>query len=235
MRMFPLTGFAAGAMLALMGCTSSSGTAAEEGFCFPTGPDGDDYTEADEFCLEDYCPQRDCQNRILAEAMCSRGAALDHVCICDCCDPQIEVGGDPGAPEIWEEVYTCILDAAECEQNTSVQLQLVQKGTCGETVDWYLSISPDEVWQYTGTLDGTSFNWNQIAPPSFEEEGCWEFSQDAQRFNKRSAGPGFYCVGAGSRGAGSSPATLPTCEEIEAAGIGDFTSCPQSPPANPID
>ena len=154
MRMFPLTGFAAGAMLALMGCTSSSGTAAEEGFCFPTGPDGDDYTEADEFCLEDYCPQRDCQNRIVAEAMCSRGAALDHVCICDCCDPQIEVGGDPGAPEIWEEVYTCILDAAECEQNTSVQLQLVQKGTCGETVDWYLSISPPAPWtarRSTGT------------------------------------------------------------------------------------
>jgi len=221
--------------ISVFGCANEEGPpGVEEGFCFPTGPDGDDYTEADEFCLEDYCPQRDCENKVVAGAMCDREGGTSPTCICDCCVEQPEVGGDPGSPEIWEEVYTCIL-GSDCEQNTPVRLQLVQKGVCGETIDWYLSISPDEVWEYTGTLESGAFNWEQIAPPGFTESGCWQFSDDGQRFNKRSAGPGFYCIGAGSRGAGSTPAALPSCAELEASGISDFTSCPAPPPAGPLD
>jgi hypothetical protein len=136
---------------------------------------------------------------------------------------------------VWEEVYTCILDSPPCEQDTPVKLELVQTGACGQTVDWTIAEGPGQGSQYSGTLSGTSFRWEQTAPEGVEEEGCWAFSADAQRFNKLSGGLGFDCVGTGSRGAGSDPGDLPTCEEIEAAGIGDFTSCPPSPPASPIE
>lgn len=223
------------AALFVLGCQTESGAPVEEGFCFPTGPDGDDYTEADEFCLEDYCPQRDCSGEIVASAMCERDVGPDSYCLCDCCEEQMEVGGDPGAPEIWQEVYSCVLDPnAPCDQ-MSVRLQLVQSGVCNRTIDWYLSVNPEEVWEYTGDIEDGSFNWEQTGPPGFEESGCWQFSEDGQRFNKRSAGPGFYCIGTGSRGAGSTPGELPTCDELKGSTISDFTSCPQAPPAGPLD
>ena len=227
---FLLVSFACAAMIA-WGCQTESGGVVEEGFCFPI--DGD-YTEADAFCENTYCPQMKCKNRIVAGAICDRSGGPSPVCMCDCCDEQMLVGGVPGEPEIWQEVYTCILESG-CERNQRVRLQLVQSGACNETIYWYLSLNPEEVWEYSGTLKAGAFNWDQTGPSGFEESGCWQFSADGQRFNKRSEGPGFYCIGAGSRGDGSTPATLPSCEELEGSAIADFTSCPEPPPAGPLD
>lgn len=229
-----LGGIVVVAVISIVGC--QDGQPIPEGGCFPTGPNGDDYAEADAFCEEVYCPQTECQDRVVADAYCERPSPFDqgNVCSCECCDPQPDVGGTASSPEVWEEVYSCLLTGLPCEQDTAVTLALVQSGACGETVEWTITDGPGTGFQYSGTLSGTSLSWQSL-PGTPEESGCWAFSEDLQRFNKLSEGAGFQCIGAGSRGASSTPATLPTCTEIEAANIGDFTACPPAPPQSPID
>ena len=208
-----------------------------EGACFPKGDEGTDFTEADIFCEDDYCPntppEEGCEGRVLVDAICSREVTMTtyHQCMCECCEQQLEVGGTPDNPEVWEEVYTCLLEGdPPCQQDERVELELVQSGACGQTVDWTISEGEGEGNQYSGTLTNGSFNWTSVpGTDTPEEEGCWQFSNDAQKFNKLSTGSGFDCVGIGTRGDGSDPGTTPTCDEIVNAGLPDFTQCPPAP------
>jgi hypothetical protein len=135
-----------------------------------------------------------------------------------------KVGGSQLNPVIWEEVYTCIDDSGDCLglENTEVALALIQDN---QRIDWSIVDGVGMGSEYSGDLCGTSFEWTS-EPSTEQEEGCWEFTAD--RFNKRSFGAGFYCVGSGSRGAGSTPVPTPTCKDIAAANI-DFSACPDPP------
>ena len=140
-----------------------------------------------------------------------------------------DVGGTEAAPAVWEERYTCIDDSGTCigEENTEVTLELVQNA---QRIDWKIAAGLGQDSEYEGDLCDTSFEWSS-KPMTDSEEGCWEFTAD--RFNKRSFGTGFFCIGSGSKGAGSTPVPTPTCEEIAALNV-DFTACPLPPPASPI-
>lgn len=140
-----------------------------------------------------------------------------------------EVGGTESAPVVWEEKYTCIDQFGDClgEENIEVALELIQNA---ERIDWSIAQGIGQDSEYTGELCDASFTWSS-EPGTESEDGCWEFT-DTQ-FNKRSFGSGFFCVGSGSKGAGSTPTSTPTCAEIAAANV-DFTACPLPPPASPI-
>ena len=140
-----------------------------------------------------------------------------------------DVGGTEAAPVVWEERYTCIDDFGTCigDENTAVTLELVQNA---QRIDWEIAAGVGQESEYSGELCDTSFEWSS-QPMTESEDGCWEFTAD--RFNKRSFGAGFYCIGSGSKGVGSTPEPTPTCEEIAAANV-DFTACPLAPPASPI-
>jgi hypothetical protein len=136
-----------------------------------------------------------------------------------------EMGGSQSNPVIWEEVYTCIDDSGDCLglENTEVALALIQNK---QRIDWSIVEGTGTGSEYSGNLCDTSFKWTSELSTE-QEEGCWEFTAD--RFNKRSFGTGFYCVGSGSRGAGSAPTRTPSCKDIAAADI-DFSACPEPPP-----
>jgi len=140
-----------------------------------------------------------------------------------------DIGGTEQAPVIWEERYTCIDDSGACLgiENVEVTLDLIQDA---ERIDWSIAQGVGEGSEYDGELCEASFRWSS-KPMTEAEDGCWEFTAD--RFNKRSFGAGFFCVGSGSKGAGSSPEPIPSCAEIAAANV-DFTACPLPPPASPI-
>jgi hypothetical protein len=241
MRTLFITGLVLCTMASITGCQTTAEGGIPEGSCFPQGDQGEDFTEADLFCQDTFCPDVGCDGRIVAEALCSRSLAITgyHQCICDCCDPQIAVGGTGAQPEVWEEVYTCVLDFGEppCEQDTRVRLELVQTGACGQTIEW--TIAPGFIGegnQYSGTLDNGSFRWESVGGTDTpEEQGCWQFDGDGQMFNKLSTGSGFDCIGRGTRGQDSDPGTTATCNEIVAAEIDDFGACPPAPPDSLID
>lgn len=241
MRCFQtLTAVALCALLVTFGCRTTAEGGIPEGSCFPKGDMGEDFTEADLYCQDTYCPEVRCVGRIVAEATCSRNLAITgyHQCDCECCDAQIAVGGTAANPEVWEEKYTCLLPNAppnDCEENIEVTLELVQSGVCGQTIDWRISEGPGMGTEYTGTLNAGSFNWSTKPSAMFEESGCWQFDEGGTEFNKLSAGADFDCVGIGVRGENSTPDDTPSCDEIRAAGIGDFTACPPAPPSSPID
>lgn len=151
-------------------------------------------------------------------------------CRCECEPFATNVGGSASNPEVWEERYTCIEDDGSCFgiENTAVTLALVQNES---RVDWSITAGAGTGSQYFGDLCDTSFRW-ESQPGTAAEEGCWEFTAD--RFNKLSYGDGFTCVGSGSKGAGSSPASAPSCSELASAGV-DIGACPAAPPASPLD
>jgi hypothetical protein len=133
---------------------------------------------------------------------------------------------------VWEEVYTCVTSTT-CEEDVPITVQLTQTS---KDVDWQVTAGIDEGSTYSGELCGTSFKWEATGTTP-DETGCWEFNQAAFAFNKRSLGPGFVCVGIGSKGAGSDPdpeGILPTCSDLQRPGI-DYGTCPQAPPAGPAE
>lgn len=239
MRTILISALAACAVLLVSGCPTTEENGIPAGACFPTGPDGDDFTEADAWCKETWCPQTPaCEGQVVVDATCSRNASGPYRdCSCVCCEPQLNVGGTASEPEVWEEVYTCLLESIPpCEQDSRVKLELVQSGNCGVNIDWTITEGIGRGNQYTGFMDGGSFNWTSVPGTGTpEESGCWQFSEDAQEFNKLSGGAGFDCIGHGTRGNRSDPGTTATCAEIEAAAIEDFTMCPPAPPSSPID
>ena len=131
-----------------------------------------------------------------------------------------DVGGTESAPVLWEERYTCITSLGEClgEENIEVALALIQDA---QRIDWSIAEGTGQGSEYAGDLCDTSFRWTS-KPGTESEEGCWEFTET--QFNKRSFGASFFCVGAGSKGDGSTPAALPSCEEIAAANV-DYEAC----------
>jgi hypothetical protein len=148
----------------------------------------------------------------------------------DCIPFSTTVGGSESAPVVWEERYTCVDAGGACAgpENIEIGLALIQ---ANERIDWSIAEGTGIGSEYAGDLCGTSFEW-MSEPETPQEEGCWAFTDD--RFNKRSFGSGFFCIGSGSRGAGSIPVPTPTCAEIAAANV-DFSVCPKPPPASPIE
>ncbi len=148
----------------------------------------------------------------------------------DCIPFSTTVGGTELAPVVWEERYTCVDASGACfgSENTEVVLELIQ---ANERIEWSIAEGEGTGSQYAGDLCDTSFEWTS-GPETPEEEGCWGFTAD--RFNKRSFGSGFFCIGSGSKGAGSIPVPTPSCAEIAAANV-DFSACPKPPPASPIE
>ncbi|NNE20222.1 MAG: hypothetical protein HKN10_17270, partial [Myxococcales bacterium] len=117
----------------------------------------------------------------------------------DCVPFSTAVGGSESSPVVWEERYTCIDAGGACldSENIEIVLALVQ---ANERIDWSIAEGEGEGSEYAGDLCGTEFEWTS-KPETAQEEGCWAFTDD--RFNKRSFGSGFFCIGSGSRGAGS--------------------------------
>lgn len=148
----------------------------------------------------------------------------------DCMPFSTTVGGSEAAPVVWEERYTCVDADGACLglENIAVVLELIQ---ANERINWSIAEGEGTGSEYVGDLCGTSFEWTS-EPTTPQEEGCWAFTAD--RFNKRSFGSGFFCIGSGSKGAGSIPVPVPTCAQIAAADV-DFTVCPEPPPASPIE
>ena len=148
----------------------------------------------------------------------------------DCVPFANDVGGSGTTAVYWEEVYTCVDGAGNCvgTERTEVTLALLQDGS---EVDWEIVDGEGQGSEFSGELCDTSFWWTS-KPGTPAEDGCWEFTAD--RFNKRSYGAGFYCVGAASKGGGSTPDLVPTCAELATANV-DYTECPPQPPASPID
>jgi len=147
----------------------------------------------------------------------------------DCVPLPTDVGGSGTTAVYWEEVYTCVDAARGCvESQTPVTLALLQDAS---EVDWEIVDGIGQGSEYSGELCDTSFVWTS-KPGTASEDGCWELTAD--RFNKRSYGSGFFCVGAGSRGGGTTPAPVPTCAELAAVEV-DYAECPQPPPQSPID
>ena len=117
----------------------------------------------------------------------------------------------------------CLDAVGGCESDrTGVELSLIQNDS---QIDWSISMGVGEGSMYSGTLCSSEFNWRSL-PGTLDETGCWTFSQD--EFNKTSLGSTFRCVGAGSRGADSTPATVPTCAELAVMDV-DYEACPPQP------
>ena len=215
MRILHISGFLFCATLPIVGCTSTGGEDPGEGICLD-----------DAFCEDTYCATR-CPEM---GAVGVRDAFCDpdtDVCDCDCCFPPAytDLGGAPASPEVWNEVYTCLNNAGGCESDQiPVQLELIQSDS---RIEWSISLGPGEDSMYAGTLCRSQFNWSSVpGTDTLEETGCWTFIEN--RFNKTSLGSTFRCVGAGSRGADSKPATVPTCAELALETV-DYEACPPSP------
>ena len=147
----------------------------------------------------------------------------------DCVPFATDVGGSGTTAVYWEEVYTCVDSLGGCvESETAVTLALIQDES---RIDWEIVDGAGQGSEYSGELCDTSFAWTSM-PGTASEDGCWEFTAD--RFNKRSYGSGFFCVGAASRGGGTTPGPVPTCAELAQVEV-DYTDCPQPPPQSPID
>jgi len=213
MRILRISGFLVCVTLPIFGCTSAGGEEPGEGICLD-----------DAFCEGTYCPTRCPEMGAVGvtDAFCDPDTDL---CVCDCCFPPsyTDLGGTPASPVIWNEVYTCLDAVGGCESDrTGIELSLIQNDS---QIDWSISMGVGEGSMYSGTLCSSEFNWKSL-PGTLDETGCWTFSQD--QFNKTSLGSTFRCVGAGSRGADSTPATVPTCAELALMDV-DYEACPPQP------
>ena len=158
-------------------------------------------------------------------------------CTCDDCIPDFtDIGGTPENPVIWEEKYTCIDDFTnDCfaggasDNNTPITFALVQDG---KNITGTVQAGPGQGDVFEGELCGDKFQWVDVTPGVVDpEQGCWTFTSDA--FNKRSYVNGdFVCVGAGTRGAGSTPPDVISCQDL-GANQPTFSDCPPAPPAPP--
>lgn len=155
---------------------------------------------------------------------------------CQCvCDPAFEVGGTAEAPIIWEEKYTCVDEEKQCfsggasDNNEPITFSLVQNG---KDVTGTVVAGPGTGDVFEGQLCGTEFRWIDVTPGAINpEQGCWTFTEDA--FNKRSyATDDFDCVGIGTRGAGSVPPDVISCQDFGSVQL-DIMACPDPPPTPP--
>jgi len=159
-------------------------------------------------------------------------------CTCaDCVPAFTDLGGPPESPVIWEEKYTCVDDSENCfaggnsDNNTPITFALVQEG---KEITGTVVSGPGEGDVFAGELCNDKFQWVDVTPGNVDpERGCWTFTSTS--FNKRSyVSFEFGCVGAGTRGAGSTPADVISCQDL-GADPPSFSVCPMAPPAAPQD
>ena len=187
-----------------------------------------------------------CRNANLQENGCETDADCEESFMCDndtvggsscqcvsSCVPDFQVGGTEENPVIWEEKYTCVDEGGACfadgasDNNESITFSLVQDG---KDVTGSVASGQGGGDVFEGELCGNAFRW---VDRGTGEEGCWTFTENA--FNKRSFITGaFDCVGIGTRGAGSTPPDVISCQDFGMLSI-PIDECPPPPPAAPQD
>lgn len=148
-----------------------------------------------------------------------------------------DVGGPPGNPVIWEEKFTCVNASRQCfgggasDNNEPITFQLVQDG---KGLRGTVQTGQGEGDVFEGELCGNEFRWVDVTPGVLDpERGCWTFTSDS--FNKRSfVTSEFDCIGAGTKGEGSTPPDVLSCEALGAE-LPVSSDCPPAPPAAPED
>jgi len=148
-----------------------------------------------------------------------------------------DVGGPPGSPVIWEEKFTCVNASRQCfgggasDNNEPITFALVQDG---KDLRGTVRTGQGEGDVFEGELCGNEFRWVDVTPGVIDpERGCWTFTSD--RFNKRSfVTSEFDCIGAGTKGEGSTPPDVISCEAL-GADPPVSSDCPPAPPAAPED
>lgn len=153
----------------------------------------------------------------------------------DCVPAFTDIGGTPENPVVWEEKYTCVDNNGSCfaggasDNNQPITFELVQDG---KDVTGTVRAGPGEGDVFEGELCGNEFRWIDVTPGVQDpEQGCWTFTSNS--FNKRSfVADDFDCVGSGTRGAGSTPPDIISCQDLGSASI-NYTKCPAPPPAAP--
>ena len=153
----------------------------------------------------------------------------------DCVPMFPDIGGTAENPVVWEEKYTCVDNNGLCfadgtsDNNQPITFELVQDG---KDIIGTVAAGPGEGDVFEGELCGNEFRWIDVTPGVQDpEQGCWTFASSA--FNKRSfVADDFDCVGSGTRGAGSTPPDVISCQDLGLASI-DYAACPAPPPAAP--
>ena len=224
--------------------------------CDPTDPDacppGDGFAQFCAVGIVNTCVNV-CRNANIQENGCETDADCQESFMCDndtvggssckCipgddpCVPDFQIGGTEENPTIWEEKYTCVNAAGSCfsggasDNNESITFSLVQNG---KDVRGEIAFGGGAGDVFEGELCGSEFRWVDVTPGvQNPEEGCWTFTNDA--FNKRSFATGeFDCVGIGTRGAGSNPPDVISCQDFGTISI-PIDECPPPPPALPQD
>lgn len=155
----------------------------------------------------------------------------------DCVPAFTDLGGTAASPVIWEEKFSCVDNDGNCfgdgasDNNEPITFELVQDG---KQLTGTVLVGQGEGDIFEGELCGNEFRWIDVTPGVVNpERGCWTFTSDS--FNKRSGAPSeFSCVGIGTRGAGSVPPKVISCEEL-GVDTPSFSDCPAAPPAPPQD
>lgn len=173
------------------------------------------------------------------DSTCDQSSREESTCQCFTCPAR---AGAVSAPVVWEEAYTCIDYYQECMgEGVRVTFELTELP--GGELRGEITAGPDLGFVLEGTERSlrfrcrSEFRWEQQDVAERPEKGCWTFSADGTTFYKHSyrtggvGALGFRCVGAGTRGRGSPPPPVLTCEHLKAqASERDFASCPESPP-----
>ena len=162
----------------------------------------------------------------------------------DCVPDFLDLGGSGDSPVIWEEKFTCVHggggsagDAGQCfsggasDNNEPITFELMQDG---KNLVGRVRSGQGEGDIFEGELCGNEFRWVDATPGvDNPERGCWTFTSTS--FNKRSYAPSeFDCVGAGTKGQGSTPPDVMSCQALGSSTV-DVTVCPPAPPAAPED
>lgn len=233
---------------AVWGCSGESTEQSQ------TSCDGDDDCKVSEVCVANGC-ENVCWNVTVGDGAegdlcrqssdcdshwCDRSSRVKSTCECYSCPG---VGGPEASPVVWEEVYTCIDYDDECF-GERVRATFEVTGIYSSDIRAVIVDGPDTGFELSGYVSPpdfaylceTEFKWEQQNVTDRPEEGCWTFNADQTLFYKHSYRPSlsinfaeWRCVGAASRGLGSTPPQVVTCEQLAAQVERDFRSCPESP------